>query len=123
MRCPRCQRVEVLKNTTVAFYSQHLIGVGHHFRNRQIVNALVKTCDVFFIDGGRPIPEADLDERVTRISLPPLRTGAQGIESVDKERDLQAVMRERQVRLSEAMEQIRPDVFCVEFFPLFQMVA
>ena len=35
-------------------------------------------------------------KRVVRISLPPLRTGAQGIESVDKERDLQAVMRERQ---------------------------
>ena len=101
----------------VAFYSQHLIGVGHHFRNRQIVNEMAKTCDVFFLDGGRPIPEADLDGRVTRIPLPPLRTGAQGIESVDKERDLQAVMHERQVRLSEAMEQIRPDVFCVEFFP------
>ena len=114
-------RVEPLNTTKirarVAFYSQHLIGVGHHFRNRQIVNELVKTCDVFFIDGGRPVPEADLDERVMRIPLPPLRTGARGIESVDKERDLQAVMRERQVRLSEAMEQIRPDVFCVEFFP------
>lgn len=106
-----------MKNTTVAFYSQHLIGVGHHFRNRQIVNALVKTCDVFFIDGGRPIPEADLDERVVRIFLPPLRSGAQGIESVDTERDLQSVMHERQVRLSDAMEQIYPDVFCVEFFP------
>ena len=106
-----------MKNTTVAFYSQHLIGVGHHFRNRQIVNELVKTCNVFFIDGGRPIPEADLDERVVRIFLPPLRSGAQGIESVDTERDLQSVMHERQIRLSEAMEQIRPDVFCVEFFP------
>ena len=106
-----------MKNTTVAFYSQHLIGVGHHFRNRQIVNELVKTCDVFFIDGGRPVPEADLDERVTCIPLPPLRTGPQGIEPVDTESDLQAVMRERQARLSEAMEQIRPDVFCVEFFP------
>ena len=106
-----------MKNTTVAFYSQHLIGVGHHFRNRQIVNELVKTCDVFFIDGGRPVPEADLDEGVMRISLPPLRTGPQGLESVDTERDLQAVMHERQARLSEAMEQICPDVFCVEFFP------
>ena len=104
------------RRTRVAFYSQHLIGVGHHFRNRQIVNALVKTCDVFFIDGGRPIPEADLDDGVKRIPLPPLRTGAQGIEPVDG-RDLQAVMRERQVRLSEAMAQICPDVFCVEFFP------
>ena len=106
-----------MKNTTVAFYSQHLIGVGHHFRNRQIVNELVKTCDVFFLDGGRPVPEADLDERVVRISLPPLRTGAQGIESVDTESDLQAVMRERQARLAESMEQICPDVFCIEFFP------
>ena len=106
-----------MKNTTIAFYSQHLIGVGHHFRNRQIVNELVKTCDVFFIDGGRPIPKADLDEEVARIPLPPLRSGAQGIEPVDKESDLQAVMCERQGRLSEAMEQICPDVFCVEFFP------
>ncbi len=83
----------------------------------RVVNELVKTCDVFFLDGGRPISGADLDERVTRISLPPLRTGAQGIEPVDKESDLQAVMHERQVRLSKAMEQICPDVFCVEFFP------
>ena len=130
--CPRCQKDEALRNTTkkiydagqeqhfrtqVAFYSQHLIGVGHHFRNRQIVNALVKTCDVFFIDGGRPIPEADLDARVVRIPLPPLRAGAQGIESVDAGSDLQAVMHDRQAQLVGAMEQICPDVLCVEFFP------
>ena len=130
--CPRCQKDEALRNTTkkiydagqeqhfrtqVAFYSQYLIGVGHHFRNRQIVNELVKTCDVFFIDGGRPIPEADLDARVVRIPLPPLRAGAQGIESVDAECDLQAVMHDRQAQLVGAMEQICPDVLCVEFFP------
>ncbi len=118
--CParmECINPQVKTRTRIAFYSQHLIGVGHHFRNRQIVNELVKTCDVFFLDGGRPIPEADLDERVERISLPPLRTGPQGIEPVDTESDLQAVMHERQDRLSEAMEQICPDVFCVEFFP------
>ena len=119
--CP--DRVECInpqgktRRKRVAFYSQHLIGVGHHFRNRQIVNELVKTCDVFFIDGGRPVPEAGLDEQVMRIPLPPIRTGAQGIEPVDAESDLQAVMHERQTQLSEAMEQIRPDVFCVEFFP------
>ncbi len=118
--CParmECINQQAKARTRVAFYSQHLIGVGHYFRNRQIVNALAKTCDVFFIDGGRPVPKADLDERVMRIPLPPLRTGAQGIEPVDTERDLQAVMHERQARLSEAMEQICPDVFCVEFFP------
>ena len=101
----------------IAFYSQHLIGVGHHFRNRQIVNELVKTCDVYFIDGGRPIPGAELDERIARISLPSLRAGARGIEPVDGHGDLQAAMRARQTRLSEAMEQIRPDVLCIEFFP------
>ena len=79
--CParmECINQQAKTRTRVAFYSQHLIGVGHHFRNRQIVNELVKTCDVFFLDGGRPVPEADLDERVTRISLPPLRTGCTG---------------------------------------------
>ncbi len=101
----------------IAFYSQHFIGVGHHFRNRQIVNELVKTRDVSFIDGGRPIPEADLDERIARIPLPSLRAGAQGIEPVDAQGDLQTVMHERQIRLSEAIEQIRPDVLCIEFFP------
>ena len=101
----------------IAFYSQHLIGVGHHFRNRQIVNELVKTCDVYFIDGGRPVPGAELDERIARISLPSLRAGARGIEPVDGHGDLQAAMREHQTRLSEAMEQIRPDVLCIEFFP------
>ena len=118
--CParvECINPQVKTRNRVAFYSQHLIGVGHHFRNRQIVNELVKTCDVFFIDGGRSVPEADLDEQVARIPLPPLRTGPQGIEPVDKERDLQAVMRGRQIQLSEAMEQVCPDVFCVEFFP------
>ena len=118
--CParmECINQQAKTRTRVAFYSQHLIGVGHHFRNRQIVNELVKTCDVFFIDGGRPIPDADLDEGVVRIPLPPLRTGAQGIAPVDKERDLQTVMRERQTQLADVMEQIRPDVFCVEFFP------
>ncbi len=118
--CPtrmECINQQAKTRTRVAFYSQHLIGVGHYFRNRQIVNALAKACDVFFIDGGRPVPEAGLDERVMRIPLPPLRTGAQGIEPVDTESDLQAVMRERQVRLAEAIEQICPDVFCVEFFP------
>ena len=118
--CParmECINQQAKTRTRVAFYSQHLIGVGHHFRNRQIVNALVKTCDVFFIDGGRPIPEADLDEGVRRIPLSPLRAGAQGIEPVDTESDLQTVMQERQARLSEVMEQIRPEVLCVEFFP------
>ena len=118
--CParvECINPQAKTHKRVAFYSQHLIGVGHHFRNRQIVNELVKTCDVFFIDGGRPIPEADLDARVVRIPLPPLRAGAQGIEPVDAGSDLQAVMHDRQAQLVGAMEQICPDVLCVEFFP------
>lgn len=101
----------------IAFYSQHLIGVGHHFRNRQIVNELVKTCDVYFIDGGRPVPGADLDERIARIPLPALRAGAHGLEPADGRGDLQTAMRERQLGLFEAIERIRPDVLCVEFFP------
>ena len=101
----------------IAFYSQHLIGVGHHFRNRQIVDELVKTCDVSFIDGGRPVPGAELDERIAHIPLPALRAGAHGLEPADGRGDLQTAMRARAEELSAAMERIRPDVLCVEFYP------
>ena len=101
----------------IAFYSQHLIGVGHHFRNRQIVDELAETCDVYFIDGGRPVPGAELDERIAHIPLPPLRAGAHGLEPADGRGDLQTAMQARWETLSAAVEQIRPDVLCVEFFP------
>ena len=73
----------------IVFYSQHLIGVGHHFRNRAIVRELIKAHDVYFIDGGRPIPGAELPDPVQHLRLPPLQAGPRGLVPSDNSRDLE----------------------------------
>lgn len=101
----------------IAFYSQHLVGVGHHFRNRQIVSALSQAHDVFFIDGGRAVPGIDLPRSVAKVTLPPLCAGPGGLMAEDSDQDLNVVLYRRRVLLDEAMMQIKADVFCIEFFP------
>jgi predicted glycosyltransferase len=101
----------------IVFYSQHLVGVGHHFRNLQIVRALARDHEVHFVDGGRPIPGAETPESVTLIRLTPIFLTPQGLASEDPTRHIEGVLEERQRVLSEAMGRICPDVFMIEFFP------
>ena len=101
----------------IVFYSQHLMGVGHHFRNREIVRALSQNHQVYFVDGGRPIPGGDLPDTVKRIQLSPVFASEEGLSSDEPERDIQEVLRERCDVLCEAIENIDPDMFMIEFFP------
>lgn len=96
----------------IAFYSQHLIGVGHHFRNREIANELSKKHTVYFFDGGRPIPKANLADGITHIALPPLHANHEDL-SITRQ-DTHA---KRQETLTNTLSQIKPDVLCIEFFP------
>lgn len=110
----------------IVFYSQHLVGVGHHFRNREIVRALSKNHQVYFIDGGRqinclssctPLPGGELPDSVERIQLSPVFASEEGLSSDEPSRDIQGVLRERCDVLCKVIENIDPDVFMIEFFP------
>ncbi len=101
----------------IVFYSQHLIGVGHHFRNREIVRALAQNHQVYFVDGGRQIPGGDLPDTLKSIQLSPVFAYEEGLSSEEPGRDIQEVLRERCDVLCEAIENIDPDVFIIEFFP------
>ncbi len=101
----------------IVFYSQHLVGVGHHFRNREIVRALSQNHQVYFVDGGRQIPGGDLPDSVERIQLSPVFASEDGLSSEEPGRDIQEVLCERCDVLCEAIENIDPDVFMIEFFP------
>ena len=101
----------------IVFYSQHLVGVGHHFRNREIVRALSQNHQIYFVDGGRQIPGGDLPDPVERIQLSPVFASEGGLSSDEPGRDIQEVLRERYDVLCETIENIDPDVFMIEFFP------
>ena len=117
MLSSRSRRLRHTGRKRIVFYSQHLVGVGHHFRNREIVGALSQNHQVYFVDGGRRIPGGDLPDTVERIQLSPVFASEEGLSSDEPGRDIQEVLRERCNVLCEAIENIDPDVFMIEFFP------
>ena len=101
----------------IVFYSQHLLGVGHHFRNLQIVRALAQDHEVYFIDGGRQIQKADVSIKTIRLEPVFLDTPSGHLVPEDSSRSILGVMERRRRAIKEKIEKIRPDIFIVEFFP------
>ncbi len=100
------------------FYSQHLVGVGHHFRNRQIISALVDEYEVYFIDGGRSVPGARLPASVqTHHLIPIFKDLTSGCLTSETEYDIQTVLKLRKQALISLIDRICPDIFIIEYFP------
>lgn len=102
----------------IVFYSQHLVGVGHHFRNRQIIRALADEYDVYFVDGGRPVPGATLPASVQIHHLTPVfKDLITGRLTSETECDIQTVLKARKHALNSLITRVCPDVFIIEYFP------
>lgn len=99
----------------VMVYSQHLVGMGHHFRNFQIARALARNHDVHFVNGGRPLPDFKMPKSIRLIQLMPISLTPQGLDS--EGRELQETFENRQIELTEAVTRIQPDVVMIEHFP------
>ena len=106
------------KKKRIVFFSQHLLGVGHHFRNFQIVRALAKSHEVYFVDGGREVRSIDTPS-VTTIRLPALFKDLESQRTVceDAEFSLQEAQEKRKQILLETIAQIQPEIFVIELFP------
>lgn len=106
------------KKKRIVFFSQHLLGVGHHFRNLQIVRALAKSHEVYFVDGGREVHRIDIPS-VTTIHLPALfkDVESQRIVCEDPKFSLRKAQEKRRQILLEKIAQIQPDIFVIELFP------
>ena len=100
------------------FYSQHLVGVGHHFRNRQIISALADEYEVYFVDGGRPVPGTTLPTSVQTYHLPPVfKDLTSGCLTSETGYDIQTVLKAREQTLISLIDRICPDIFIIEYFP------
>jgi predicted glycosyltransferase len=100
----------------IAFYCQHVLGVGHLFRTLEICRALDRH-RVRLISGG-PTLEASLPPHVTEVRLPALRMDA-GFKTLLAEAgsDAEAVLRERRDRLRALFAAEPADLFVVELYP------
>lgn len=101
----------------IIMYSQHLVGMGHHFRNLQIARALARNHDVHFVNGGRPIPDFKMPGSINLIQLMPISLTSEGLASEDRDQGIRETFEKRLIELTEAVTNIQPDVIMIEHFP------
>jgi len=101
----------------IIFYCQHVLGVGHLFRAREICKALVGH-EVILVTGGPQI-ETKLPKHVTVTKLPGLQMDRKfkGLFSPDKTVSLDQIKKKRQKKLRAVIQKERPDIFFLELYP------
>jgi predicted glycosyltransferase len=107
----------VTQSKRVLVYAQHLSGVGHYVRIREIARAVAEQHSCHFVQGGRNVPRPVDRGRLEFIELPPIRRGRQGLEPIDDSRSIGEVLHARAGALARAAAEIAPDVVIVEHYP------
>ncbi|OYD97587.1 glycosyl transferase [Nostoc sp. 'Peltigera membranacea cyanobiont' 210A] len=103
----------------IMFYCQHILGMGHLVRSREIVRGLTKDFQVCFINGGEIIQGFEIPAGVEVINLPAIKTDPEfaELQVVDDAFSLNEVQEIRKNRLLEIFQQFQPDILIVELFP------
>jgi len=101
----------------IVFYCQHVLGIGHFFRTREICEKL-KEHDVILASGGDR-PDIPLPGHVREFRLPGLMMDEdfKNMFATEKGKELDVVKAERQRMLFRLFEETSPDVFMIEFYP------
>jgi predicted glycosyltransferase len=100
----------------ILLHAQHLTGVGHFVRMREIAKALAPHHEVHRVVGGRPVPGAD-GGGATSVELPRIARVAGRLAPLDCEATIEATLAERSRVLAAAVARLRPDVVVVEHYP------
>ncbi|MEH2158671.1 glycosyltransferase family protein [Nostoc sp.] len=103
----------------IMFYCQHILGMGHLVRSREIVRGLTKDFQICFINGGEIIQGFEIPTGIELINLPAIKTDAEFVELqvVDDAFSINEVKEIRKNRLLEIFNQFQPDILIIELFP------
>jgi len=101
----------------IVFYCQHVLGIGHFFRTREICEKL-KDHDIILISGGDR-PDIPLPGHVRELRLPGLMMDEdfKNMFAKEKGKHMDAVKEERQKMLFRLFEETPSDVFMIELYP------
>jgi predicted glycosyltransferase len=106
----------------IVVYCQHLSGAGHYVRSREIVRALARQHDVWFVVGGSPVPGPPLDVKVHLVQLPAIYRTPTGLAPLDSTRSLEEVFADRTTVFCRLLREVCPDVLLIEHFPFSKWV-
>ncbi len=100
----------------VFFYAQQLSGVGHFVRTLEIAKQMSRHHEAWMVDGGRPVPRADL-ANVNMLALPRIHRGTGGLAALNADQPIGAAMAARQTVLTKTLIAIKPDAVVIEHYP------
>ncbi len=101
------------------FYCQHILGMGHLVRSREIIRGLTKNFQICFINGGEIIQGFEIPPGVELINLPAIKTDAEfkELQVVDDAFSLNEVKEIRKNQLLQIFSEFQPDILIIELFP------
>lgn len=105
-------------STTVLYYCQHSVGLGHLVRSLAVAGALAADHRVVLLSGGPVPPEMAVPEGVELVALPPIGSlEGTALVSLDPDLDLDEAWARRRATLLGHLDALEPDVLVVELFP------
>lgn len=100
----------------ILYYCQHVLGIGHFLRSMEIASAFFEH-EVFFVEGGAPLPGFSTPNHVQRLALPPLMMDPEFRRFETDESQVREIQEIRKKRLLEIYHTARPHVLVIELFP------
>jgi len=102
----------------VLFYCQHVLGMGHLIRSREIVHAL-KEFEVCFLNGGEIVPGFEFAPEIEVVNLPPIKSDAafKEIQAIDGFQSLAELKKARVRQILAEYARFQPDAVIIELFP------
>jgi len=101
----------------IAYYCQHVLGIGHFHRSLEICRELASHHEVRLIVGGPPV--SGVPKNIELVQLPGLQmdTDFQNLAPCDPHQSLNDVKEQRRTQLFAFFQDFKPDVFLVELYP------
>jgi len=103
----------------VAFYCQHVLGVGHLVRSTEIIRALCAHFSVLLISGGEPVDGFRFPPEVEVVNLPALQTDSDfsELQVCSGSKSVEEIQDARKTMLLSLLDKFVPDAFVIELFP------
>ena len=94
------------------FYCQHVLGMGHMVRSREILKGL-GSFEVWFVNGGEPVEGFGFPDGVQVVQLPPVGADPEfrNIDATDQTKQ------QRRAALLQLLGATDPDLLMIEMFP------
>ncbi|MEL6469477.1 MAG: glycosyltransferase [Cyanobacteria bacterium J06623_4] len=105
----------------IMIYCQHLAGMGHLVRCREIIRALVDDFQVCFVSGGQIVPQFEMPLAVEIVHLPALYQKDAELIPLDDSMSLAQTQTRRKEILMETFDRIQPDCLITECFPFSKL--